>query len=245
MFTNDADETTIAVVSGSAQGLGRRVCEELVGWGCTVFGLDIQDHAVLTGPGELRPVRCDVTDAEDVAAACRLVSKQRGVPRIIVANAGRYPNRPLESWTLTEFEELWRLNVGGAFNVVQQFLPLLRAAEWSRVVVVSSNAALMGVPGFVPYAATKAALLGMTRALAAEVAADGVTVNAIAPGLTRTETAATSDVAPFFEQVREGQLVRRSMQPEDLVPALRYLCDPRNGMVTGQTLVVDGGVVLH
>lgn len=232
----------LAVISGSAQGLGRRMCEEMVGWGCTVVGLDIQDQPALSGPGQFHAVTCDVTDAQALAAAGRTCA-ELGPVRYLVANAGRYPNRPLSQWTPAEFESLWRLNVGGAFNLIQQFLPSM--PDGGRVVIVSSNAALMGVPGFVPYAATKGALLGMMRALAAEVAGSGITVNAIAPGLTRTENAATSDVAPFFEPVRQGQLISHTLQPGDVLPALRYLCDPENRMATGQTLIVDGGVVLH
>lgn len=120
---------------------------------------------------------------------------------------------------------------------------VLRKSTWSRVVVISSNAALMAVPGFVPYSATKAALLGMMRSMAAEMAADSMTVNAIAPGLTRTESALSSEVAPFFDAVRQDQMVDRWLEPTDLLSTVRYLCDPASSMITGQTLVVDGGVV--
>lgn len=246
MTIKTADPSIAAVVTGSATGLGRRISEELVEWGCDVFGLDIVEQEAFKGNGRFHPVTCDVTSATEVTSAAEYVSNRSDNLRFVIANAGRYPNRALAEWTFEEFEDLWRLNVGGTFNVMQKFVPLLGLTDWSRLVVVSSNAALLGVPGFVPYAATKSALLGMVRSLAAEVAGVNMTVNAIAPGLTQTSMAISdsSEVAPFFVPVREGQLVKRTIEPEDVLSTLRYVCDRTSAMITGQTLIVDGGTVL-
>lgn len=233
-----------AVVTGSAGGLGRAIVEEILSWGeVTVYGLDVAEQE--PPAGDFHAVRCDVTDPGSVSAAATQVASAGSPLRYVIANAGRYPNRPFSQWDSAQFEDLWRLNVGGTFNVAQAFLPLMTQADWSRLVAVSSNAALLGVPGFAPYSSTKAALLGLVRGLAAEYADQGVTANAMAPGLTRTATALSSDVAPFFDAVVEGQMVRKPLEAADLLPALRYLCDPAAAMTTGQTVVVDGGTVLQ
>ena len=229
-----------AVVTGSSRGLGWEIAAEMASWGTvTVYGLDLS----LDAPDGVRALECDVTDSAAVRAAAAAITASGARVRYVVSNAGRYPNRPLAQWTLDDFTDLWRLNVGGAFNVFQTFLPHL-AEDWSRIIAVTSNAARLSVPGFAPYASTKAGLEAFVRCLAAEVGATGVTVNAIAPGLTRTANALSSDVAPFFDAVRDGQLIPRSLEAVDVLHAIRYLCDCASSMVTGQTLVVDGGVAL-
>jgi NAD(P)-dependent dehydrogenase (short-subunit alcohol dehydrogenase family) len=240
---------TRAIVTGSAGGIGSAIGAALTGAGAVVHGLDSsygtagEDGDRPAGP--VRPVGCDVSDPASVQRAVRAATAGAGSLDILVLAAGRFPNRPLEDWTLEQFEQLWRLNVGGVFTVVQAALPYLRRSAAGRIVVVSSSAVHQSVPGFAPYAATKAALVGFVRSLAAEVAGDGVTANVITPGLTATPAALSGDVAPFFDHVVAGQLIRRRLVPEDLVAGVLYLCSPGAAMVTGQVLNIDGGAVTY
>lgn len=232
-----------ALVTGSAGGIGSAICDALADAGAVVHGLDCSYDPVALPDGPVLNVDCDVTDPESVRRALQFATREVDHLDIVVLAAGRFPNRPLEAWTLDQFEQLWRLNVGGVFNVVQAALPYLRKSASGRVVVVSSSAVHQSVPGFAPYAATKAALIGFVRSLAAELAPDGVTANVITPGLTATPAALTGDVAPFFDHVVAGQLIHRRLVPADLVAGITYLCSPGASMVTGQVLNIDGGAV--
>ncbi|MGH9110343.1 MAG: SDR family NAD(P)-dependent oxidoreductase [Acidimicrobiales bacterium] len=234
-----------AVVTGAAGGIGTTLVTALARWGAQVFGLDVADVAAAATEDHTVGVRCDVTDPTSVERALRTAAGASGVIDIVVVAAGRFPNRPLEQWSLEQFENLWRLNVGGAFNVVRAALPYLRRSPAGRVVLVSSSAVHQAVPGFAPYAATKAALIGFARSAAAELAPDGVTVNVVTPGLTATTAALTGDVAPFFEPVVAGQLIRRRLEPDDLAGGVLYLCSPGAAMITGQVLNIDGGAVTY
>lgn len=232
-----------AVVTGAAGGIGTAVATALAGAGATVYGLDVVAPPAATAG--IVALTCDVTDPGSVDSAVRTAAGPDGVLDLLVPTAGRYPNRPLEQWTLEQFEALWRLNVGGVFTVVQAALPCLRRSSSGRVVLVASSAVHQAVPGFAPYAAIKAALIGFARSLAAELAPDGVTVNVVTPGLTATAAALTGDVAPFFDHVVAGQLIQRRLVPEDLTGGVLYLCSSGAAMVTGQVLNIDGGGVTY
>lgn len=234
-----------ALVTGAAGGIGSAVGLALSQAGASVHGLDCSYSDTGTIEGPVAPHACDVTDPESVQHALEAATSDSGALDIVVLAAGRFPNRPLEEWTLDQFEQLWRLNVGGVFNVVQAALPYLRRSPAGRLVVVSSSAVHQSVPGFAPYAATKAALIGFVRCLAAELAPNGVTANVVTPGLTATSAALTGDVAPFFDHVVAGQLIRRRLVPTDLVAGITYLCSAGASMVTGQVLNIDGGAVTY
>lgn len=234
-----------ALVTGSAGGIGSAVALALATSGAIVYGLDCTYGAEARPDGPVVPIGCDVTDPGSAQRAVQRATSGSAKLDIVVLAAGRFPNRPLEEWTLEQFEQLWLLNVGGVFNVVQAALPHLRRSPAGRVVVVSSSAVHQSVPGFAPYAATKAALIGFVRSLAAELAPDGVTANVVTPGLTATPAALSGDVAPFFDHVVAGQLIRRRLVPGDLVGGITYLCSAGASMVTGQVLNIDGGAVTY
>jgi 3-oxoacyl-[acyl-carrier protein] reductase len=227
--------------------------------GALVFALDTAYAPASAGTGEstarttansstpppVHNLSCDVTDPGAVREAMRVAASDTDVIDVLILAAGRFPNRPLEEWNLDQFEDLWRLNVGGVFTAVQAALPYLRRSDAGRVVEISSSAVHQAVPGFAPYAATKAALIGFARAMAAELSNDGVTVNAVTPGLTATHAALSGDVAPFFDAVVADQLIKRPLAADDLVGGVLYLCSPSAAMVTGQVLNIDGGAVTY
>jgi len=240
-----ATSPRVALVTGTAQGLGRVFGEALCAHGYLVAGLDIADQGPAT-PGFL-PVRADVTDPAAVERAVGQVAEHFGGLHVVVNNAGTYPPIPFEKTTLDDWRRIMRLNLEGPFLVTRAALPYLRAAgKRGRVVNIVSAVVFLGPPDLVAYTTSKAGLVGFTRALAGELGPTGVTVNAIAPGLTQTATAAaTTGADGGFERVRALQAIPATEQPEDLVSTLLYMCDEGSGFLTGQTINVDGGSAKH
>jgi NAD(P)-dependent dehydrogenase (short-subunit alcohol dehydrogenase family) len=240
-----------AVVTGSAGGLGVEFCVALAREGArVVVGVDISDQGptqerVEAVGGSFLGVHADITSEDACAAVAAEVQQRAGGATILVNNAGVFPVVPFLETSLTEWRRIHRLNVEGTFLMTRSLLPQLLEASWGRVVNISSAVVWLGPPGMVAYTASKAALIGMTRALAAEIGDSGVTVNAITPGLTRTATALATAVNEQFPHVVAGQAVPRAEEAVDLVSALLFLCDEGSTFVTGQTINVDGGFAKH
>ncbi|MFG2002841.1 SDR family NAD(P)-dependent oxidoreductase [Spirillospora sp. NPDC048911] len=239
----------VAVVTGAARGLGQEFALALVAHGYAVAGLDVADQdetARRAGTDRFVPLTADVTDPDAVNAAIGKAAARFGGLHIVVNNAGVYPPIPFEDTTPEDWRRIMRLNLEGPFLVTRAALPHLRAAGWGRIVNIVSAVVFLGPPELVAYTASKAGLVGLTRALASEVGVDGITVNAIAPGLTRTATAAGSTGADGgFARVRALQAIPVTETPADLVSTLLYVCDEGSGFLTGQTINVDGGSARH
>jgi 3-oxoacyl-[acyl-carrier protein] reductase len=238
----------VALVTGAAGGLGQEFCVALAARGHRVAGLDIADLAETRERAGDRflGVQADVTDRSAVAAAVERVVRHHGGLHIVVNNAGIYPAIAFEDTTIEDWRRIMRLNLEGPFIVTQAALPHLRAAGWGRVVNIVSAVVFLGPPDMVAYTTSKAGLVGFTRALASAVGADGITVNAIAPGLTRTATAArTVGADGGFDRVRGLQVIPRVEEAGDLVSTLVYVCDEGSGFLSGQTINVDGGSAMH
>lgn len=243
-------EGRVALVTGSARGLGQRFAITLAHAGARVAGVDLENQAetaglVRTAGGEYLDLSGDVSDPEVIRQAMGVVVATYGGLEIVVANAGVYPSTPIDSVSYDEWRRIMRINLDGTFLTVQAALPHLKAAGWGRIVVVSSSTVWIGVPTLVPYVTTKAGLIGFVRSLAPEVGEFGITVNAITPGLTETETVLESWVGQQFDWVVGQQVVKRRQQPDDLSSTLLYLCDPTSGFITGQAINVDGGLAKH
>ena len=242
---------TVAVVSGAASGLGQTFALALARARYRVAGLDIADldeteKLVEAAGSELLPVECDVRDPDSVDAAVAAVMREFGALHVVVNNAGIYPPIPFAETTLADWRRIMQVNLDGPFLLTKAALPHLRAAGWGRIVNIVSAVVFLGPPELVAYTASKAGLVGFTRALATELGPDNITVNAIAPGLTHTVTAArTTGADGGFERVRDLQCVPRIEEPEDLVSTLLYVCDKGSAFLTGQTINVDGGSAKH
>ena len=183
-----------------------------------------------------------------MAAARATVVDAFGRVDVLVNNAAIFSTlvmRPFEEIESTEWDRVMAVNVRGAFLCVRAFGPDLRSAEHGRVVNLSSGAVLLGRPGYLHYVASKSALIGMTRSLARELGADGVTVNAIAPGSTETEVPRATVTAADVAAIVGGQAIKRRQKASDLVGVVAFLADETSDFVTGQTLVVDGGMTFN
>jgi NAD(P)-dependent dehydrogenase (short-subunit alcohol dehydrogenase family) len=241
-------EGRIAVVTGGANGMGREIALRLARDGADVAVLDLADAAATVAAIEALgrrgiAIACDVTDPDAVAAAAKRVADELGVVGIVVNNVGIYPYDKFTDIDLERWRRVMRINVDSVFIVSAAFLPPMRERRWGRIVNMASNTFHGGdYPSYVHYITSKGAVIGFTRALASEVGPDGVTVNGIAPGLTRTENMAANRPDGLFDEVAATQSIKRPQEPDDVAGAVSFLASGDAGFITGQTLPVDGGL---
>ncbi|NUP79065.1 MAG: SDR family oxidoreductase, partial [Nonomuraea sp.] len=177
-------ETRTALVTGAAQGLGQQFAVALAGRGYRVAGLDLVPQPETAGKIlDYVELTADVTDETQVRRGLERVIDRFGTLHVVVNNAGVYPAKPFEETSVEEWRRIMRVNLEAPFLVTRAALPYLKAAGWGRVVNIASAAVLTAPPTMVPYVASKMGLIGFTRALAAALAPNGITVNAIAPSM--------------------------------------------------------------
>jgi NAD(P)-dependent dehydrogenase (short-subunit alcohol dehydrogenase family) len=248
MSGRNLHEGKVALVTGAAAGIGQAYATRLAADGADVVVVDIADGAETVAKVEAEGRRaialtCDVAD-EPAVAGLGEGAAALGPVDILVNNAGIYPFKPFGEMSFAEWRRVMAINVDSLFLVTQQFLPAMRAKGWGRVICVSSGMFHNGTPGASHYVASKGAVIGLVRSLAAEVGEEGVTVNAVAPGLVRSAGTSTGfhDSAGLFEKVASVQAIKRTQMPDDLDGVVSFLATDDARFITGQTLVVDGGL---
>ncbi|ATG22736.1 short-chain dehydrogenase [Ralstonia pickettii] len=222
------------LITGGAAGIGAACARRCLDEGYEVVVIDRVGDGLIA----------DLSDPEQTAQALQKALEGGPITRL-VNNVGVVVPADAEHQTLEELERAWALNVRCAQQCMQALLPGMKAAGFGRIVNMSSRAAL-GKELRTAYAATKAALLGMTRVWALELGRFGITANAIGPGPIRTELfdRANPPDAPRTRAIVEAVPVRRMGTPEDVAHAAAYLLDARSGFVTGQVLYVCGGMTV-
>lgn len=229
----------VAVVTGASAGIGEAIAERLLCEGHTVITL--QRRAPRIAHTRLLHHSVDLSDTSAAAAAAVQIAAEHPV-RYLVNNAGA--NRPgsLEQVSVEDLDYTYALNVRAAMVLVKAFAPGMREARFGRIVSMSSRAVL-GKTQRVAYASAKAALIGLTRTLALELARDGVTVNAVAPGPVATDL--FDNGHPLGSEKRQRVIdmvpVRRVGTPAEVARAVAFLLADDSGYITGQTLFVCGG----
>jgi NAD(P)-dependent dehydrogenase (short-subunit alcohol dehydrogenase family) len=193
---------------------------------------------------------CDVSNENSVAAMAKAVQQKFGRADIVVNCAGIYPQLDFADMTFADWRKVLSINLDGTFLVTSAFVPGMRAHKWGRIVNMASSTFGSVTTGCAHYVASKGGVIGFTRALAGDVAADGITVNAIAPGLTISPGTIVRKPRPGFSNMDEEfvavaslQAIKRPEVPDDLVGALSFLTSDDAAFMTGQTLNVDGGRV--
>ena len=237
----------VALVTGAAAGIGAAYAQRLAADGARLVVVDRDAPtatvaAIVDAGGEAVAVTIDVTDPVQVERCHVEASAVFGAVDILVNNVGIYPRTPWDTLDLDELHRVLRVNLDSAFLMCKQFLPDMRQRGWGRIVNITSRTVWLPVPDHAAYLAAKAAVIGLTRALATEVGQDGVTVNVVAPGLTDTATMRQGTPDMVFDATRMQQAIKRTQQPDDLVGVVSFLASDDAAFMTGQTLMVDGGM---
>ena len=228
-----------ALVTGGSAGIGRAICETLLAAGHRVVSLD-RVPAGFAHPS-FSTTQVDLGDREATRRVAAEVAAMHA-PTTLVHNAGTIRPALLADVELADLDALVELHLGAAIQLVQAVLPGMRERGFGRIVLIGSRAAL-GAATRTAYSATKAALLGMARTWALELAGDGITVNVVAPGPIRTDMYHGVVAAGGEQDLRLAASipVGRIGEPGDVARAVAFFADPGNGFVTGQTLFVCGG----
>src|SRR5260221_2598816 len=234
-------EGRIALVTGAGQGIGQAIALALAERGATVIATDLKSpkETVNKIGSNAHAFQLDVTQEDDWRSIL-IKSHDVGEVDIVVNNAGYFPNRPISDLDLATWRKTIATNLDSHFLSAKYFLPGMRNKQWGRFVGISSNMVGLAIAGMSHYIASKMGIIGFMRGLANDVANDGITANAVLPGLTNTLA-----IAPQSEEQRratwEQQAIRRLGEPEDMTGAILFLTSDDAAFITGQAIVVDGG----
>lgn len=242
------DQQRVAIVTGGSRGIGAACALRLAGAGCAVAvnfmhspgAADDVVAAIEAQGGRAVALKADVSDVAQVPGLVAEVTERLGPPLIVVNNAGLQRARALISQPVDDLDAMIDLNLRGAWAVTQAALPAMYDASWGRIVFISSVTATGGGPGDSGYAATKAALVGMSNSLAQEVAPRRITSNAVLPGTISTDLAAHVDAAVLERNVA-ALAARRAGTPREVAAAVTFLCSDEASYVNGAQLAVHGG----
>ena len=229
------------MVTGAGQGIGQAIAWALAERGAQVIATDLALPAETVS--KIGPTACafqlDVMLEEDWQSVSAK-SRDVGEVDIVVNNAGYFPNRSIDELDLPTWRKTMATNLDSHFLSVKYFLPMMRKKKWGRFVGISSNMVGLAIPGMSHYIATKMGIIGFMRGLANDVANDGITANAVLPGLTNTQA-----IAPQSEKQKrstwEQQAIKRLGEPGDITGAVLFLTSDDAAFITGQAIVVDGG----
>src|SRR6266478_6910658 len=234
-------EGRVALVTGAAQGIGQAIALEFARRGAVVIATDLNlPHETVAKIGRgAHGIRLDVTQ-EEAWRTVALESRQVGEVDIVVNNAGYFPNRPIDELDLATWRRTIATNLDAHFLSAKFLLPAMRKKKWGRFIGIASNMVGLAIPAMSHYIASKMGIVGFMRGLANDVAGDGITANAVLPGLTNTVATATQSEAQK-RATWEYQAIKRLGQPADITGAVLFLTSDDAAFITGQAIVVDGG----
>lgn len=245
----------VAVVTGAASGMGRAIAGHLAVRGARVALLDRDGPAILRAAEELGEtgarvvgVEADVTERAAVDAALDKARAELGPIAIVITAAGLDAFERFADITAASWERLLAVNLTGTFHCLQAAVPDMLAAGWGRMVTVASSSAQSGAPRMAHYVASKAGVIGLTRALALEYARKGITVNCVSPGMIDTpmlrRASAGGDIGALEKTASQAVPVGRAGTPEEIAATCGFLCSDEAAFITGQVVAVNGGMVL-
>jgi 3-oxoacyl-[acyl-carrier protein] reductase len=241
----------VALVTGASGDIGLAVCEKLLEDGCKLYATynnnparlgELQDQQKYAG--RLVALKCDITNKDELTSAMASIEEAEGKLDVLVNNAGKYRDNLFSLMEYEEFDDVVKTNLYGTFMATKAALRLLRKAKQATVVNVASIAGMTNSFGQSNYSAAKAGMIGFTRSLAGELGAKGVRVNAVAPGL--IESVMTKRVPRnIIRQTLSVIPLQRMGETREVAEAIAFLCSTSSSYIVGQTLVVDGGLIMR
>jgi pyridoxal 4-dehydrogenase len=236
-------EGRVAIVTGAAQGIGRAIAEKLREEGGSVAVVDLNGEGARSVADALDglAITADISREEDCARMAGEALERFGKIDVLVNAAAIVPFVAWDEVDFAYWRRLLSVNLDGAYLVSRAVEGPMREAGYGRIVHIASNAFMAGTPNMGPYLAAKGGVVGLTRALATELGKYGITANAVAPGITRTEGCLATPHRDSFDFVQALQAIPRHGLPEDIAPAAAFLASEESGWITGQVLVADAG----
>ena len=241
----------VAVVTGGASGMGLECARQLAARGDKVGVLDLSAEAaeqaaadITAAGGNAIGVQADVSDRTAVDAAYAVIREQLGPIEILVTSAGLDEFASFTDISAAQWDRMISVNLTGTFHCLQAAVPDMLAGGWGRIVTISSSSAQSGAKRMAHYVASKGGVIGITKALAVELAPEGITVNTIPPGFIDTpmvRRAEDKGDLPDVGLIAKQTPVRRAGTPQDIAAACVFLCSEEAGYITGQALNVNGG----
>lgn len=238
----------IAIVTGASQGLGKAVAIGLAMNGATVACMARNAEKLAStvaeieaAGGKAQAVACDVTDRGAAAEAIKAVAQEHGQLHILVNNAGITRDKLMRGMSDEEWDSVIATNLTSCFVCCRAAAGIMRKKKYGRIINMASISGLIGNPGQANYSASKAGMIGMTRTMSKELVSRGVTVNAVAPGFIASEMTEAIP-AGILDEVKKAIPAKRIGNPEDVAAAVLFLASADAGYISGQTLVVDGGM---
>jgi 3-oxoacyl-[acyl-carrier protein] reductase len=243
------------LITGGGKGLGKVYAEEFAKAGAHVTAADIDVKAAeavaasLHGSGlSAFGLGVDVADEDSTKAMAKAALDRFGAIDVLINNASLMSVLPRRSWLeipVDEWDRVMAVNLRGMFLCCRAVFPAMQAQKRGKIVNISSSRVWEGAPNRLHYTTSKAGVIGLTRALAREVGEFGITVNALTPGMTQSETQVASSSGNYLATRIAGRAIERVQVPADLVGAVMFLSSPASDFMTGQTINVDGGKSMH
>jgi NAD(P)-dependent dehydrogenase (short-subunit alcohol dehydrogenase family) len=244
-----------AIITGAARGLGKAIALAFAREGADIAAVDLNLPEIEATTAEVRAlgrralaIKADVSKWDEVERMANLVNQQLGKIDVLVNNAAVWAGlqgKPFFQITEEEWDRLMAVNVKGVFLCCKSVFPFMKDQGKGKIVNISSAVHFIGAPYLVHYATSKGGVVAFTRSLARELGDFNIMVNAVAPGFTMTEAGKEMVNKEMNEMIVARRSLKREEQPEDLTGVITFLSSDESDFITGQTIVVDGGVALH
>ncbi len=245
----------VVVITGGGKGIGKIYAQEFARAGAHVVAADIDGSAAeavaagIKAEGhEALAIAVDIAEKGSVESLASAVLNRYGTVDVLINNASLMSALPRRSWLeipVEEWDRVMAVNLRGMFLCCRAFVPVMRSKGRGKIVNISSSRVWEGTPNRLHYTTSKAGVIGFTRALAREVGPWGITVNAVTPGNTMSDTQVGSSAPEYLQARIEGRAIARAQVPDDLVGAVMFLSASASDFMTGQTINVDGGKMMH